>query len=151
MNVLKAQQEILKALVAGDKVAWCKDFITGAVLVSTNGVTVYNIPPELLFVNLSSAELTEGLRDLANVAITPENLLIATDEYRVGGTVRKYVRACDRTQEVYVDTKAIKNFTLPTLYQDPTHPWSPVLVTERELMEDEILTVGVVAVVNLEE
>ena len=90
MNVLKIQQELLKALCTeGKQVSY---FIIDSehVFVTVNAKVGYVIPEAQLRIQMTGSQMvTDLITDQVEEALHPSNRLTGTDEYRIGGTVRK--------------------------------------------------------------
>lgn len=140
MDILKIQQELLKSLVKDQKGSYYYDG-EGRVFVTTSGKVGYFISETDLQLRLINAQSMMAL-DLEGI-VKPENLLVGTDEYRIGGTVRKYRNNDILREDTYVATGLLKPFDNPKLYQadDPT---GPIAVTEDLYGVGEQCLVGVV-------
>lgn len=126
MDILKIQQELLKSLVKDRKGSYYFDD-QGRVFVTTTGAAGYFINRADLQVELTNAQSMLPF-DLDGI-VRPENLLVGTDEYRIGGTVRKYRNDDVLRDDTYVATGLLKYFDNPKLYQEED-PSSIVVVTE---------------------
>lgn len=154
MNIAKVQQEMLKAVLKNPQAAahiLLEDEYKGEdVVMCTPDCRVgYIFPTELLRVNLHDTRVlpTYNLHSI----IKPANLLTGTDDYRLGGTARRYKRAEDWiADDVYVDQGLLKLFDQPVLYQDPTHQYSIIAVVERPWEDDGDKLVGFVLPVKVE-
>ncbi len=140
MNILKIQQEMLKSLVKDQKGSYFHDD-EGRVFVTTTGKVGYFIDEADLQIGLRNAQsmMPLGLEDI----VCPENLLVGTDEYRIGGTVRKYRTDDVLREDTYVATGLLKYFDNPKLYQ-AENPLSAIVVTEDLYGVGEQYIVGVV-------
>jgi hypothetical protein len=145
MNVLKIQQELLKQLIANpsqitysiDEEARCS--------ITTAGGTTFVIPGDKLQISLKDAQLgTDPLYWAEDVAGDPKNTLLPTDEYRHGGTARRYIQCRKPDSAIYVDQGKLKVFDNPQLWQDPEHPYNPIVVTEQFIGDSSPVTVGIV-------
>lgn len=145
MNTLKIQQEVLKDLCTNGNTRF---FATedDSIFLTVTGKVGYFVPAEQLQVQLRNAQSMLPL-NLAGVVV-PDFLLVGTDEYRIGGGVRKY-RRCDG-EDTYIATGLLKLFDNPTLYQDPFDE-STVVVTEDLFGTGEQTVVGVVAPYRMKE
>ena len=140
MDILKIQQELLKSLIKDQKGSYYYDD-TGRVFVTTTGKVGYFIDETDLQVRLINAQSMMAL-DLKGI-VSPENLLVGTDEYRIGGTVRKYRNDDVLREDTYVATDLLKHFGNPKLYQ-ADDPLAPIVVTEDQYGVGEQCIVGVV-------
>lgn len=140
MDILKIQQELLKSLVKDQKGSYFYDG-NGRVFVTTTGKAGYFINEADLQVQLTGAQIMTRL-DLEDI-VQPDNLLVGTDEYRIGGTVRKYRNDDVLRDDTYVATGLLKYFYNPKLYQE-ANPLSIIVVTEDIFGEGEQCIVGVV-------
>lgn len=145
MNVLKIQQEVLKALCKGDRVLYYHT--DEGVFLSTSGVHGWIVPEEHLHVNLAGAQVFTDL-DLERLFIE-KNKLIGTDEYRKGGVARRYKPTRDQEASVYVNTNLLKYFDAPVLYQGPDVR-GPIAVVEQPI-DGEPLVVGLVLPVAIKD
>lgn len=142
MNKDKVQQEALKLLLKStDLVKYYAPNALETCLI-LHGLVGYMIPTDELRVNLTGVQRALDLTDALEEAVGVTGRLIATDEYRVGGTVRKYKR--QDGQIVYVQTGLLKNFDHFELYQVADgHPEKNLLVvTETGIGADEEQIVG---------
>ena len=140
MDILKIQQELLKSLVKDQKGSYFYDSAT-RVFVTTTGKVGYFINEADLQVKLTGAQTMMAF-NLDDV-VCPDNLLVGTDEYRIGGTVRKYRNDDVLREDTYVATGLLKYFDNPKLYQ-AENPLSPIVVTEDLYGVGEQYIVGVV-------
>ena len=140
MDILKIQQELLKSLVKDQQGSYFYDG-EGRVFVTTTGKAGYFINEADLQIKLINAQSMMAL-DLDDI-VCPENLLVGTDEYRIGGTVRKYRNDDVLREDTYVATALLKYFDNPKLYQ-AENPLSPIVVTEDLYGVGEQCVVGVV-------
>lgn len=145
MNVLKIQQEVLKALCKGERVYYYHT--DEGVFLSTNGVNGWIVPEEHLHVSLAGAQVITDLG--AERLFTAKNKLIGTDEYRKGGVARRYKPIEDPTTSVYVNTNLLKYFDAPVLYQGP-NVRGPIAVVEQPI-DSEPLVVGLVMPVAIKD
>lgn len=147
MNSLKIQQEVLKALCAyPSKVRYtCPD--SDHIFLTVDGTVGWVLPEEWIHVNLKGAQTTT-LFFSREATITPLNQLKATDEYRLGGSARRYLRTDESELEVYIDTAKLKYFDHPTVYQHPRNP-SVLYVTEDLYGTGDPVWVGVVSPVKV--
>lgn len=151
MNVLKIQQELLKAMVVDPSKVKCVDRFDDWVSLTIDGSLVWNIPREWLRLNLEGTQESAVVFPTEDVVITPDNQLKATDNYRVGGTARQYLRTDDPIeQEVYVDTGKLKFFTNPTLYQHPEWPYL-LYITEDLYNNGDPVWVGTVCPIKVKD
>ena len=105
MNIAKVQQEMLEVVLKNPQAAAhilledeYKD--VDVVYCTPDGKVGYVFPAELLRVNLHDTRVMPVL-DLHSI-IKPKNLLTGTDDYRLGGAARRYKRAEDYLDDVYV-------------------------------------------------
>ena len=131
MNVLNIQKDCLKALLAGERVKYyCSALEDKVFLLFGNGSVSYFIPEDEMMLNFRSMEeCLYTLDERVVETICPGNRLKGTDEYRVAGIVRKYLRTDSPEAEVYVNTELLKHFKAPVLYQSPD-PKSMIVVAE---------------------
>lgn len=122
MNILKINQVILKDMLGEKRTGFhvCED---ERVYVQVDPNVGYFLEEEQLIVNLAGAQ--NAFPYDPEEVVAPKNLLTGTDEYRIGGAVRKYLHTNETA--VYIDTGLLKNFDAPTLYHAEG---SPVVVTE---------------------
>lgn len=152
MNIPKIQQEILKALLVDPNNVKCTDFGEDSVLITVDHSVSWVLKESWLRLNL---EGTQHFFDVffleAEDVIHPDNALKATDEYRLGGCARRYLRTDEllEGEDVYVDTAKLKYFDHPTLYQDPSHPHI-LVVTEDLYCNGEAVVVGIVVPVKVD-
>jgi hypothetical protein len=125
MNILKIQQDLLKAFFKEGTTVKCFN-LTDGVFVTISGANGYVIPQDMLRVDLRDAQ---AIMDLPLVDVFKQGApLTPTDEYRIGGTVRKYLTTED--EEVYIDTDLLKHFDNPTIYRSEHRPHLLVLVED---------------------
>jgi hypothetical protein len=156
MKNLKIQQEILKAVLANPENIATREIIGSHIndtgeLVSINGTVGWLIPINTLCVMTADAKGLPFI-DFDDI-VRPENLLIGTDDYKRGGTARRYTRTEEHILEpdVYTDQSLLKYFDSPTLYQDPHNRYSVIAVTEHPWEENRDVLVGFVMPVNVKE
>lgn len=152
MNVLKIQQEALKALFTAGNIVSYFNYDTDHVFITLNARVGYIVPSDELRIDLRDAQaVTDIITDQIEEAMHPSNRLIGTDEYRIGGTVRKYVWAEEEDRTAYFDTGLLKNFSNPELYKSRRHTASLAVVTEHGIGSDERKVVGIVMPYRIEE
>ena len=148
MNILKIQQDLLKALIKGVNVKYSSDFTETNTFITMDGKVGYVIPDNDLLVDFKHLENAQPTMDLdLEDLVRLEYKLIGTDEYRRSGTARKYVSIDDFSEDpeiVYVDTGLLKNFESPILYKRPGDPRSMCVVTEDRFNTGELTVVGMV-------
>lgn len=151
MNVLKIQQEVLKALLTpGNNVSYFV-YDSEHIFVTMDSKVGYIIPTHEMRVELSGAQMVSDLfSDQIEEAMKPANRLIGTDEYRVGGTCRKYVWTDNEVDETYFATGLLKHFTNPELYKTKHPSLGLAVVTEKGIGSDERRVVGVVMPYRIE-
>lgn len=147
MNILKVQQEILKAVCAnpGDVKYYSlanPDEEEGRLFLTFDGKVGYVVPVEELRVLLRGSRIMADL-DLDDM-VKPENRLSGTDDYRIKGTARRYTRVDVFLDDVYVDQSLLKLFDRPKLYQNPLRPLGVIAVTEDPNGTGEDVLAGVV-------
>lgn len=118
------------------------------------GNTGYRIPLDQLKVILSADQrcspLAGAVSDLHDPAADVIKL-IPTDQYRLGGSARKYLAYGDEDKPVYVDTKLLANFDNPTLFQCSIYnPLGLVTVAEWQMELDATVVVGYVLPTRIE-
>lgn len=151
MNILKAQQEILKAIIENPQNVRYFSYDIDNIFITANGAVGYIFPAEAVRIRLEGAQLAlDWLSEHIEETMQPRNRLVGTDEYRKGGTARKYVRADDSEAASYFDVGLLKNFTNPELYQDARNPLSLAAVVEQGIGQDERKVVGVIMPVKIE-
>lgn len=145
MNVLKIQQEVLKALLtAGNSVSYFV-YDSEHIFVTMDSRVGYIIPTHEMRVELSGAQMVSDLfSDQIEATMKPANRLIGTDEYRVGGTCRRYLWADNEVVDTYFDTGLLKHFTNPELYKTKHPSLGFAVVTEKGIGSDERKVVGIV-------
>ena len=145
MNVLKIQQEILKALLTdGKESVHFYDYDAEHTFVTTTWKVGYVLPNDSLRVILRDAQSMMDLTSEIMGTVLLANHLIGTDEYRNGGVARKYLRKDSPETAIYVDTNLLKHFSHPELYQKKGGPTGQVVVTERVVGSSEDAIVGIV-------
>ena len=151
MNVLKIQQELLKAVLTDRNRVSYYNQDSEHIFVTVNGQVGYILPTSELYVELTAAQMmvSDLITDQIEEAMKPANRLEGTDEYRIGGTVRKYVWAEDKEETAYFNTALLKNFDNPELYKAKLHPSSLAVVTENGIGADERKVVGIVMPYNI--
>lgn len=147
MNILKVQQEILKAVCANpENVKYYSlanpDEEAGRLFLTIDGKVGYVVPVEELRVLLRGSQIMADL-DL-DYLVKPENRLNGTDDYRIKGTARRYTRVDDFLDDVYVDQSLLKLFDRPKLYQNPLRPLGVIAVTEDPNDTGEDVLAGIV-------
>lgn len=146
MNFLKIQQDALKALIKAPKTVntYSLEDEQGnpCTFLTINRAAGYIIPDHLLLVDLTGARTMLAL-ELAEL-VRPENLLTGTDDYRLGGTARRYEKTDDFLDDVYIKTELLKYFDLPQLYQDPDKPLGMIAVTETDPDDGRPVLAGLV-------
>lgn len=144
MNILKIQQDVLKAMLADPQSVKTYNFgiVKDYTFLTVSGTVGWVVPTNSLRVNISGAQLC---MDMALQEIIEDvNELVGTDEYRIQGTARRYIRKDDPFEDVYVDTGLLKYFDKPKLYQQGGHYSNPIAVTEDIYGTGEFFLVGVV-------
>lgn len=122
MNYLKIQQDVLKALCKGEKVAYFHTENNGVFLTLRGGTHGWIVPRDQLHITLTGAQLMTAL-DMSYQGVP----LSGTDFYRGGGCARQYNRPDGET--VYLDVNLLKYFDSPFLYQQGGI-YGPVVVVE---------------------
>lgn len=150
MNIPKIQQEILKALLVDPNHVKCTGFGEGDVLITVDHSVSWVLKESWLRLNLDGTQNFIFFHPHVDNVIHPDNVLKATDEYRLGGCARRYLRtdAMLEGEDVYVDTAKLKYFDSPTLYQDPNYPF--LFVTEDLYHNGEAVVVGIVVPVKVD-
>lgn len=135
MNILKINQEVLKDMLGTKRTifSYCDD---DRLYIQVDPGVGYFLAEGQMLVNLEGAQ--QACPYDPEEVVAPRNLLVGTDEYRIGGTVRKYLHT--NGTEVYIQTALLKNFDAPSLYHTEG---SPVVVTEDA--KDRWSVVGMVA------
>ena len=151
MNKDKVQQEALKLLLKSTDLVKYYNPSADETCLILHGYVGYMIPSDELRLRLAGVQRTLDLTDALEEAVGVAGRLIATDEYRVGGTVRKYRRLDG--QVVYVQTGLLKNFDHCELYQvEEGHPEKNlIVVTETGIGADEEQIVGFVTPYRIKE
>lgn len=154
MNILKIQQDLVKALLKGEQVKYSEDFTETKVFVTIDGRVGYVLRKEDLIVSLENAQTCMDM-DLESV-VGPSYKLTGTDEYRRSGTARRFVYKDEvsgevRDEDVYIDTGLIKYFDRPTFYKNPRYATDFCVVTEDIYGTGEQIVVGCVAPVIIKE
>ena len=146
MNFLKIQQDTLKALIKEPKTINTYPLEdeqgTPCTFLTINKAAGYIIPNHLLLVDLTGAQTMLDL-ELAKL-VRPENLLTGTDDYRLGGTARRYEKTDTVLDDVYIKTELLKYFDLPQLYQDLDSPRGMIAVTETDPGDGRPVLAGLV-------
>ena len=150
MNVPKIQQELLKALLVNPQNVNFFDFEDDERIFIFDASVGYVLNADELRIDLSGAQVMTSLEDLFERILIPENRLLETDEYRLGGTARKYLRQNNINDNVYVDQKHLKLFTTPMLYQAQDSDMMKIIVVA-ELRDGKPSTVGCVFPVKVTE
>lgn len=154
MNVPKIQQELLKALLANPQnVNFFEfdDFDDDKRIFITDSGVGYVLNADELRIDLSGAQTMTSLEDLFEKILIPENRLLETDEYRLGGTARKYLRQNSVNDSVYVDQKHLKLFNTPMLYQAADGDVKIIVVAESFMKDGKPSIVGCVLPVKVTE
>lgn len=135
MNILKINQEVLQDMLGTKRTSfsYCYD---DRLYIQVDPEVGYFLDKGQMLVNLGGAQQAYPYDPKEVVA--PKNLLVGTDEYRIGGTVRKYLH--QNGTAVYIQTGLLKHFDAPVLYHTEG---SPVVVTEDA--KDRWSVVGMVA------
>lgn len=135
MNILKINQEVLKDMLGNKRTSfsYCDD---DRLYIQEEPEVGYFLTEEQMLVNLEGAQ--QACPYDPEEVVAPRNLLVGTDEYRIGGTVRKYLHT--NGTAVYIKTGLLKHFDAPHLYHTEG---SPVVVTEDA--KDRWTIVGMVA------
>lgn len=152
MNTLKIQQEILKAVLANPENVKMFPLETNGedcTFVTITGAVGYVLSQDDLRVRLTGANYMAAL-DLDDV-IKPGNMLQGTDEYRRGGTARRYEKLTAGEDPVYVDTSLLKHFDSPVLFQEPKNPRGMIVVAEEPWEDGKLYVRGVVMPVKMDE
>lgn len=154
MRLDKIQMETLKELMnPKGRVVYFETTDDTAVVVIPKGTAGYVIPKKKLALNLNNAQaMMTGLPG----AVDHDNLYTAvelqpTDEYRMGGSARKYLAHGRPDQPVYIDTKLLAHFDDPGLFQNTYSPGGMVTVAEDSILDDDLVVVGYVCPVKVEE
>lgn len=142
MNKDKVQQEALKLLLKSTDLVKYYQADQDTVCLILHSLVGYMIPRDELRIGLAGVQRAIDLTDALEEAVGVDGRLIATDEYRIGGTVRKYKRQDGLV--VYVQTGLLKNFDHCELYQvEDGHPEKNlIVVTETGIGADEEQIVG---------
>lgn len=151
MNIPKIQQEILKALLVDPKNVKCTGFGEDGVLITVDHRVHWVLKQSWLRLDLEGTQNLIDYLPFTDRVVTPDNMLKATDEYRLGGSARRYLRTDVEGEEedVYIDTSRLKFFDHPTLYQDPGFPHL-IFVTEDIYQNGETVVVGIVCPVKVD-
>lgn len=151
MNIGKIQQEILKQLIADPSGVKCFDAPEDKIFVTHDSKAGYLLSREQLRLDLSGTQLALSLWELIEDSTqNVHNLLMETDEYRLGGKARKYVRSDDTEAEIYVNQDLLKNFDHPQLWQLPGDPRRGIAVTETFCSDGAPIPVGLVMPVQVD-
>ena len=146
MNILKIQQDALKALIKEPKIinTYPLEDEQGnpCTFLTINKAAGYIIPDHLLLVDLTGAQTMTNL-ELSGL-VRPENLLTGTDDYRLAGTARRYTKTESYLGDTYIKTELLKYFDLPQLYQDPLRPLGMIAVTETDPDDGRPVLAGLV-------
>lgn len=142
MNKDKIQQEALKLLLKSPDLVKYYNPTPDETCLILHSLVGYMIPRDELRISLRDVQIMTDLTDALEEAVGVAGRLTATDEYRIGGTVRKYKRLDG--QVVYVQTGLLKNFDHCELYQVADgHPErNLIVVTEVGIGADEEQIVG---------
>lgn len=147
MNYLKVEQEILKALCKGKKVSY---YSTGnSVFVTTDGFVGWMIPREALHLDLQTGAMPRVDLHLERARVSGCELQ-GTDQYRHGGTARRYLRGGDPSDEVYIDQSLLKCFEAPTFYQGE-RPTGPITIVEHDLVDGHPFIAGCVMPIRVKD
>jgi hypothetical protein len=150
MNIGKIQQEILKQLIADASRVKYFDAPEDKVFITTDGKVGYILPEEEIHVKLAGAQISLSLYDdIMDSTALMSNLLMETDEYRLGGKARKYLRSDDPETEIYVNQDLLKNFDHPQLWQAPGNQNKAIAVTEIFCSDGAPVPVGIVCPVKV--
>lgn len=144
MKLLKIQQDILKALLANpENVKHYHTSDDGVFVMTPPNSMGYVIPRGALRLDLTGVQIMGDL-DLDKL-LYPENLLHGTDDYRLKGKARRFVRrpVTEAERDTYIFTDLLKNFENPRLYQGPS-PLGMIVVTEDPFDDGQETIVGVV-------
>lgn len=151
MNVAKIQQEILKQLIADASRVKYFDAPEDKIFLTVDAYVGYLLPRDQLHIELTGTQLSLSLWDLIEDSTqNVHNLLMETDEYRLGGKARKYVRSDDTEAEIYVNQDLLKNFDHPQLWQLPGDPRRGIAVTETFCSDGAPIPVGLVMPVQVD-
>lgn len=150
MNIAKIQQEVLKALLVDPNNVKCTGFGEDSVLITVDHSVCWVLKQSWLRLDLDGTQNLIDYFPSTNRVVHPDNVLKATDEYRLGGCARRYLRT-DTVDEddVYIDTARLKFFDHPTLYQSPGFPHL-IFVTEDIYQNGETVVVGIVCPVKVD-
>lgn len=157
MKLEKIQIEILKAVLKDPMRVSCHETPDGTGwLVTTNGYVVYNIPKNLLRVDLNHCQMSMGLSDLFDRALeiwpSHDKPLTPTDHYRRGGTVQRFLYDDDENSPVYIDKNLLAVFDHPELYMIGNYsPKNLLAVFEYTATTDDSEIVGIICPVNIKE
>lgn len=150
MNIPKIQQEVLKALLVDPKNVKCTGFGEDSVLITLNHTVSWVLKQSWLRLDLEGTQNLIDYLPCTEHVVHPDNVLKPTDEYRLGGSARRYLRTdTEGEDDVYIDTARLKFFDHPTLYQSPGYPHL-VFVTEDLYQNGETLVVGIVCPVKVD-
>lgn len=112
------------------------------------GDIAYRIPLEQLKLDLTGVARVDTLPGAMSSLHDPDFDVIKlhpTDQYRLGGSARKYLAYGDEDKPVYVDTKLLAHFDNPTLYQCSAYnPLGLMTVAEWQMELDATVVVGYV-------
>ena len=150
MKLVKIQQEILKAVMANPENVSRFGCPGNETFITADHAVGYVIPWDKLRVNLDGTNLMKAL-DLQQI-VDEGDKLVGTDLFRNGGTARfyKYANTSGGAEGTHVDTRLLKLFDFPTLYQNPMNPRGVIVVTETPIDGPEAI-VGIVMPCKVEE
>lgn len=142
MNYSKVQKDALARLVKtpdGVTHCICGDGYVGIVI---DGVVGYVVPEDTNWIDLERIEKVMNLRSLGLPLMSQDNKLEPTENLvDKGDTIMREFRKQwpESDNVVYIQEKLLKNFDLPTYYQDINRPKGIIAITERTQLEGEVL------------
>lgn len=146
MNYEKAQQEVFKALISGQRV--CKfDIDAGHTFITPDGFRGWSFPNDVLMVNVEKITQFKGLE--IDSLVKPENELKITLDFKLSSVRSKELlrKFESKTKYVYVKESFLKYFQNARYYQAFDNPIGHIVVTE--LVKGTECPVGVVLPVRI--
>jgi len=129
MNYVKAQENIFKALIRGDRV-YRFDLDEKSTFVTPDGFKGWVFPNDVLMINVEKIQEFKPLEIVS--IIKPENKLDMTLEFRLASSHSKELlrKFTSDTKTVFVKEAFLAMFQNPSFYQELDKPIGHIVVTE---------------------
>ena len=142
MNYSKVQKDALAQLVKHPEGVTNCICGAGYVGIVIDGVVGYVVPEDTNWIDLERIEKVMNLKSLSLPLMSQDNKLEPTENLVDKGDtiVREFRKQWpERDKVVYIQEKLLKNFDLPTYYQDINRPKGIIAITEMTQLDGEVL------------